>query len=37
MSLSSSIARGDAHAFYEALGYRRFASSHLFRKQLSAE
>jgi GNAT superfamily N-acetyltransferase len=34
VSLSSNIARGEAHAFYEAIGYRRFASSHLFRKEL---
>jgi GNAT superfamily N-acetyltransferase len=34
VSLSSNIARAEAHAFYEAIGYRRFASSHLFRKEL---
>ena len=36
VSLSSNIARGEAHAFYEAIGYQRFASSHLFRKELPA-
>jgi GNAT superfamily N-acetyltransferase len=36
VSLSSNIARGKAHAFYEAIGYQRFASSHLFRKELPA-
>jgi GNAT superfamily N-acetyltransferase len=35
VSLSSNIVRAEAHAFYEAIGYRRFASSHLFRKELA--
>ena len=34
VSLSSNITRGKAHAFYEAIGYQRFASSYLFRKEL---
>ena len=34
VSLSSHIARADAHAFYEVIGYQRFASSHRFRKVL---
>jgi GNAT superfamily N-acetyltransferase len=34
VSLSSNVVRAEAHAFYEAIGYRRFASSHLFRKEL---
>jgi GNAT superfamily N-acetyltransferase len=37
VSLSSNVARGKAHAFYEAIGYRRFASSHFFRKELPPE
>jgi GNAT superfamily N-acetyltransferase len=37
VSLSSNVARGEAHAFYEAIGYRRFASSHFFRKELPPE
>ncbi len=33
--LASRIDRGDSHAFYTRLGYRRIATSHLFRKQLA--
>ena len=32
VSLASSVTRDEAHAFYEAIGYERFATSHLFRK-----
>jgi GNAT superfamily N-acetyltransferase len=35
VALASSVARTDAHAFYEAIGYQRAATSHLFRKALS--
>jgi GNAT superfamily N-acetyltransferase len=35
VSLASNIVRGDAHAFYEAIGYSSFATSHLFRKGLN--
>jgi ribosomal protein S18 acetylase RimI-like enzyme len=32
VALASNVARSAAHAFYEAIGYRRTATSHLFRK-----
>lgn len=35
VSLSSQVARDEAHVFYERLGYSRYATSHLFRKALS--
>jgi GNAT superfamily N-acetyltransferase len=35
VALASSIHRDGAHAFYEAIGYARFATSHLFRKTLA--
>lgn len=34
VALASSVARTGAHAFYEAIGYQRAATSHLFRKTL---
>ena len=34
ISLSSQIGREAAHAFYEGLGYARYATSHQFRKTL---
>jgi hypothetical protein len=34
VSLSSQIARNEAHAFYKALGYRIVATSHLLRKEI---
>ena len=34
VALATQVSRADAHAFYEALGYRREATSHLFRKAL---
>jgi GNAT superfamily N-acetyltransferase len=34
VALASGIHRDDAHAFYHAIGYTRFATSHLFRKTL---
>lgn len=34
VSLGSQVARDDAHAFYERLGYTRYATSHQFRKTL---
>ena len=34
VALSSHIARSEAHAFYERLGYRAEATSHLMRKGL---
>ena len=34
VALASGIHRNDAHAFYEAIGYARFATSHLFRRTL---
>ena len=37
VSLSSNVARGETHAFYEAIGYRRFSSLHFFRKELLPE
>jgi GNAT superfamily N-acetyltransferase len=35
ISLSSQVRRDDAHAFYERLGYARYATSHQFRKALA--
>jgi GNAT superfamily N-acetyltransferase len=35
ISLSSQVSRDDAHAFYERLGYARYATSHQFRKALA--
>lgn len=32
VALASHVSRSDAHTFYEALGYQRTATSHLFRK-----
>ena len=34
VALYSSAVRSDAHAFYETIGYRQTATSHLFRKSL---
>ena len=34
VALCSSVVRSDAHAFYEAIGYQRSATSHMFRKAL---
>jgi GNAT superfamily N-acetyltransferase len=34
VSLSSQVSRDGAHAFYEGLGYARYATSHQFRKAL---
>jgi GNAT superfamily N-acetyltransferase len=34
VSLGSQISRDGAHAFYEGLGYARYATSHQFRKTL---
>jgi GNAT superfamily N-acetyltransferase len=34
VAVSSSVARVDAHAFYNALGYRREATSYLLRRRL---
>lgn len=34
VSLGSQVSRADAHAFYERLGYERYATSHQFRKPL---
>jgi GNAT superfamily N-acetyltransferase len=34
VALASSVARAEAHAFYETIGYERAATSHLFRKAL---
>jgi len=34
VALASSLPRAAAHAFYEAIGYHRTATSHLFRKTL---
>jgi len=34
VALTSNVTRAEAHAFYEAIGYRRAATSHLFRKSL---
>ena len=36
VALTSQIARKEAHAFYEALGYRVAATSHLMRKKIDA-
>ncbi|WP_158930027.1 GNAT family N-acetyltransferase [Acidisphaera sp. S103] len=36
VALGSSVTRSDAHAFYEAIGYERTATSHLFRKDIQA-
>jgi GNAT superfamily N-acetyltransferase len=35
VSLASRIDRHDSHAFYDKLGYRQIATSHLFRKELA--
>jgi GNAT superfamily N-acetyltransferase len=35
VALATQVMRSDAHAFYEALGYRRAATSHLYRKTVS--
>ena len=35
ISLNSQVSRDDAHAFYERLGYARYATSHQFRKALA--
>lgn len=35
VSLSSQVSREAAHAFYEGLGYARYATSHQFRKTLA--
>ena len=35
VALASNVARTEAHTFYEAIGYQRAATSHLFRKTLS--
>jgi GNAT superfamily N-acetyltransferase len=34
VALTSSVTRAEAHAFYEAIGYQRAATSHMFRKHL---
>ena len=34
VSLASSITRNGAQAFYAAIGYRVFATSHLFRREI---
>lgn len=34
VALASNVVRAEAHAFYEAIGYQRVATSHLFRKTL---
>jgi ribosomal protein S18 acetylase RimI-like enzyme len=34
VSLSSQTSRRDAHAFYEGLGYARYATSHQYRKTI---
>lgn len=34
VALASNVARSEAHAFYEGIGYERTATSHLFRKGL---
>ena len=34
VALASSVARTEAHVFYDAIGYQRAATSHLFRKIL---
>ena len=35
VSLGSQVGRDGAHAFYEGLGYARYATSHQFRKSLT--
>jgi GNAT superfamily N-acetyltransferase len=32
VALASHVSRADAHAFYQSIGYRQTATSHLFRK-----
>jgi GNAT superfamily N-acetyltransferase len=34
VALASNVTRDEAHAFYEAIGFQRAATSHLFRKAL---
>jgi GNAT superfamily N-acetyltransferase len=34
IALASDIVRAQAHEFYDSIGYRHFATSHLFRKVL---
>ena len=34
IALTSSVSRSDAHSFYNRLGYKAEATSHLFRKKL---
>lgn len=34
IALTSSVSRSDAHSFYNRLGYKAEATSHLFRKRL---
>jgi GNAT superfamily N-acetyltransferase len=34
VALASNVTRAGAHAFYEAIGYQRTATAHLFRKTL---
>lgn len=34
VALSWSVTRPDAHGFYEAIGYRHFATSNMYRKNL---
>jgi GNAT superfamily N-acetyltransferase len=34
VALASNVVRAEAHAFYEGIGYRREATSHLFRKEI---
>jgi GNAT superfamily N-acetyltransferase len=34
VALASNVVRTEAHAFYERIGYRRLATSHLFRREL---
>ena len=36
VALYSSVARDEAHAFYESIGYVRAATSHMFRKDLNS-
>ena len=35
VALASHVCRSEAHVFYETIGYRRGATSHLFRKALT--
>jgi hypothetical protein len=37
VAFGSSVTRPEAHAFYEAIGYRRTATSHLFRKDFKPQ